>query len=78
MAAKKRKKQAESKQDNSASRMGMMAWFATEGGTKCPMCGRYAKAEELGNLSFNTTGTVIAHESAAGHLPGFGCNKKKL
>ena len=55
--------------------MGMMCWMATEGGRKCPQCGRYAKPETLGNLSFYTTGSGVARISMYGHLPGHGCNK---
>lgn len=55
--------------------MGMMCWMATEGGRKCPQCGRYAKPETLGNLSFYTTGSVVARISMYGHLPGHGCNR---
>lgn len=50
----------------------MMAWLATEGGRKCPMCGRYAKEAELGFVG--SSGPEF-HISAYGHLPGFGCNK---
>jgi predicted nucleic acid-binding Zn ribbon protein len=57
-------------------KMSMMTWYATEGGRKCPMCGRYARARDLGNLSFYTSGSVIARISVYGHLPGRGCNKK--
>jgi hypothetical protein len=59
------------------SELGMMEWMATEGGRKCPMCGRYAKTQELGNLSHNiqTHDRGRAHISMYGHLPGFGCNK---
>jgi hypothetical protein len=57
------------------NQMGMMCWMATEGGRKCPQCGRYAKPETLGNLSFYTTGSVVARISMYGHLPGYGCNK---
>ncbi len=57
-------------------KMDMMTWYATEGGRKCPMCGRYARARDLGNLSFYTSGSVIARISMYGHLPGKGCNKK--
>jgi len=50
-------------------------FMATEGGRKCPMCGRYAKTEELGNLSFTTEiDGSWAHLSMYGHLPGYGCN----
>jgi len=56
--------------------MGMMLWMATEGGRKCPQCGKYAKASELGSLGgrcvINGCVTII---SMYGHLPGFGCNK---
>jgi len=61
--------------DEARKQMGMMCWMATEGGRKCPQCGRYAKPETLGNLSFYTTGSVVARISMYGHLPGFGCNK---
>jgi hypothetical protein len=57
--------------------MGMMCWMATEGGRKCPQCGRYAKQETLGNLSFYTTGSVVARISMYGHLPGYGCNQSR-
>ena len=56
-------------------KMGMMCWMATEGGRKCPMCGRYSKPETLGNLSFYTTGRVVARISVYGHIPGHGCNQ---
>lgn len=39
-------------------RLGMRAWLATEGGSKCPLCGRYAK--EAARLE------GMAKESAAG------------
>jgi hypothetical protein len=49
--------------------------MATEGGRKCPLCGKYAKREEIGNLSFETEfGQGWAHVSMYGHLPGYGCN----
>jgi len=58
--------------------MDYRTFMATEGGTKCPNCGRYAKAQELGNLSFNVkTETGYAHFSLFGHLKGFGCNKER-
>ena len=53
-------------------KLSMMAWLATDGGRKCPMCGRYAKDTELGFIG--GSGPRI-HISAYGHLPGFGCNK---
>jgi len=55
-----------------ANGMGMMAWLATEGGRKCPQCGKYAKPEHLGWNGLRA-GSVIADRW--GHLPGFGCNK---
>lgn len=55
--------------------MSMMLWMATEGGRKCPQCGRYAKSETLGDLSFSTTGAIVSRISMYGHLPGHGCNK---
>lgn len=58
--------------------MGMMAWLATEGGRKCPVCGRYAKESELGYTGgYINTGGVIAHISSYGHLPGYGCNRSQ-
>lgn len=53
-------------------KLSMMAWLATDGGRKCPMCGRYAREDELGFIGSSGTGF---HISAYGHLPGFGCNK---
>lgn len=53
-------------------KLSMMAWLATEGGRKCPMCGRYAKEAELGFIGGSESGF---HISAYWHLPGFGCNK---
>lgn len=50
-------------------------FMATEGGRKCPICGRYAKAGTVGNLSFVADiGGGIVHISMYGHLPGYGCN----
>jgi len=55
----------------------MSVWLATEGGRKCPQCGRYAKRDELGSLSFfyETEDGGRGHVSMYGHLRGFGCNK---
>lgn len=63
----------------SSPRMGFMQWLATEGGRKCPQCGRYAKPSDLGNLSFTyqTQDGGTARVSMYGHLPGKGCNKPK-
>ena len=56
--------------------MDMMLWYATEGGRKCPMCGRYAKSAELGFLGGTVMqGASVIHLDAYGHLPGFGCHK---
>lgn len=56
--------------------MGMMAWLATEGGRKCPACGRYAKSSELGSTGgVYRNGRLVTHISSYGHLPGFGCNR---
>jgi len=50
-------------------------FMATEGGRKCPMCGKYAKKGTVGNLSFTADiGGGLAHMSMYGHLPGYGCN----
>ena len=58
--------------------MGMMQWLATEGGRKCPQCRRYAKREELGNLSFNFgDGDIRGRVSMYGHKPRTGCRKAK-
>jgi hypothetical protein len=55
--------------------MSYMASMATEGGRKCPMCGRYAKKGTVGNLSFTADiGGGYAHISMYGHLHGHGCN----
>ena len=56
-------------------KLSMMAWLSTEGGRKCPMCGRYARQDELGFIGGSGPGY---HISAYGHLPGFGCNKMTL
>jgi predicted nucleic acid-binding Zn ribbon protein len=53
-------------------KMSMMAWLATEGGRKCPACGKYAKAEQLGYTGFKTAGMIV---NSYGHLPGYGCNR---
>jgi len=50
-------------------------FMATEGGRKCPQCGKYAKKGTVGNLSFIAEiGNGLAHISMYGHLPGHGCN----
>lgn len=57
--------------------MGMMAWLATEGGRKCPACGKYAKADELGYTGGTMMmGGVLTHISSYGHLPGYGCRSQ--
>lgn len=59
-------------------RMGLRMWLATEGGRKCPACGRYSKPEDLANLSFSyQTKDGFGHVSAYGHKPGRGCNVTK-
>jgi hypothetical protein len=58
--------------------MSMMTWMATEGGRKCPACGKYAKAEELGPTGgYFNDGQIVVHISSYGHLPGFGCNRSQ-
>ena len=52
--------------------MSMSVFFATDGGTRCPLCGRFAKQEHLGNLSFKIPNGYV---SLYGHLTGYGCNK---
>lgn len=54
--------------------MSMGTWMATEGGRKCPMCGRYAKARDLGWIGYNTPNLCL---DMYGHLPGKGCNRRK-
>lgn len=49
----------------------MMLFLATEGFRKCPICGRYAKSNELGHYSV-TSGNARIEQW--GHLPGYGCN----
>lgn len=62
---------------DSRPKMGMMTFLATEGGRKCPQCGKYAKPSQLGPIggSYTTLGGVVGHISMYGHLPGYGCNK---
>jgi hypothetical protein len=56
--------------------MTMMTWMATEGGRKCPACGKYAKAEHLGFTGgYSNIGGSVVHVSSYGHLPGHGCNQ---
>lgn len=62
----------DSSQDNTP-RMPMMAWLSTDGGRRCPMCGRFAKEDQLGYVGYSGSGFRV---SAYGHLPGFGCNNK--
>ena len=55
-------------------------FLATEGGRKCPQCGKYAKRDELGSIGgylYDALGRTTGHISAYGHLPGFGCNKRQ-
>ena len=64
--------------DEPKNKLSMMAFLETEGGRKCPACGRYAKESELGFTGGTyRIGGMIAHLSSYGHLPGFGCNKRK-
>jgi hypothetical protein len=56
----------------------MIAWLATEGGRKCPQCGKYAKESELGYTGgLYEMGGVLTHISSYGHLPGYGCNRSQ-
>lgn len=48
------------------------AFMATEGGRKCPLCGKYAKTNELGFIGGRIPNGIV---TAYGHLPGKGCNK---
>ena len=54
------------------SEMTMGCWLATDGGRKCPQCGKYAKSSELGFIGGRIPGGII---TMYGHLPGCGCNK---
>jgi len=53
-------------------KMSMMAWLATEGGRKCPQCGKYAKPDQLGWNGMRTPNGIV---DMWGHLDGYGCNK---
>lgn len=56
--------------------LSMMAWLATEGGRKCPQCGKYATPNQLGYTGgLYNIGGVLTHISSYGHLPGYGCNR---
>ena len=56
----------------------MMAWLATEGGRKCPQCGKYATPNQLGYTGgLYNIGGVLTHVSSYGHLPGYGCNRSQ-
>ena len=57
----------------SADTMSMGTWMATEGGRKCPQCGRYARREEIGWTGFNSPKLCL---DMYGHMPGFGCNQE--
>jgi hypothetical protein len=58
--------------------LSMMAWMATEGGRKCPQCGKYAKEAELGYTGgLYEIGGVLTHLSSYGHLEGYGCNRSQ-
>lgn len=59
-----------------SAKMSMSTWLAvaTDHGLKCPQCGRFAKAKDLGWIGSNRPGM---HIDAHGHLPGKGCNKRK-
>lgn len=63
------------KQPTPKHEMSMMTWMATEGGRKCPACGKYAKAKDLGWIGSNTPKLCV---DMYGHLPGKGCNRKRL
>jgi len=57
--------------------MGMMAWLATDGGRRCPQCGKFAKPDELGSIGeryVRPDGAAVI-VSMYGHLPGRGCHK---
>ncbi len=58
--------------DKPSHGLDMMTFLETEGGRKCPMCGKYAKRSELGWIGSHGPGIIV---DAYGHLPGFGCNK---
>lgn len=60
--------------DNEGRRepMGMMAWLSTDGGRRCPQCGKFAKPDELGSIGGRYGDAIV---SMYGHLPGRGCNK---
>ena len=59
---------------STAHKMSMSTFLATEGGRKCPMCGRYAKTKDLGWIGFHATmnGSPMVVD-AYGHTKG--CRK---
>lgn len=64
------------KQNTQKPGLGMMAWLATDGGRRCPICGRFARPDQVGYIGGNVRTTQgPMHVSAYGHLPGYGCNK---
>jgi len=57
--------------DDGQPRMGMMAWLSTDGGTRCPQCGKFAKPDQLGPIggplvddSGRSTGHVSVYNGA--------------
>jgi len=56
----------------------MYAWMATEGGRKCPVCGRYARQEDITSERVrirNQDGQAVGSFTLVGHRRGAGCRK---
>jgi len=61
-----------------AHAMTMLMWISTEGGRKCPQCGRYASRGDLKDLSYSARHDDgrHTHVSMFGHAAGRGCNTR--
>jgi hypothetical protein len=49
--------------------MDMMTFLATEGGRRCPLCGRFSKPEQFGWVGISSPTCVV---DVYGHLGGCG------
>jgi hypothetical protein len=71
-------RQATEEEAKTKPKISTMTFMATEGGRKCPHCGRYAKFTELGWVGTHFTdprGLPSVILDSYGHLKGYGCNK---
>lgn len=59
--------------------LNMMQWYATDRGTRCPICGRFAKEADLGAFValevLDGNGNVIQQYTALGHLDPAKCRR---